>query len=111
MPLLDYSRRPAISKDRSTAPLSYRRSRRYEVTQKEEDRFIFKVPMLRNVTRTAPYFNDGKVAALEEAVRLMGWHQLDRHLTSREIQDIIAFLRTLEGNPPFVETRHLRPSS
>ena len=76
---------------------------RYEVTRKEEDRYVFKVPMLRNVTRTAPYFHDGKVATLKEAVRLMGWLQLDLRLTSRDISDLIAFLHTLEGNPPPVE--------
>jgi len=76
---------------------------RYEETKKKEDRLVFKVPMLRNVTRTPPYFSDGKVATLEEAVRLMGWHQRDMRLTRSDIADLIAFLRTLEGNPPPVE--------
>ena len=76
---------------------------RYEITKNEEDLYVFKVPMLRNVTRTAPYFHDGKVATLKEAVRLMGWLQLDLRLTSRDISDLIAFLHTLEGNPPPVE--------
>ncbi len=76
---------------------------RYEVTKQEEDRFFFKVPMLRNVTRTAPYFHDGRVADLKEAVRLMGWHQLDLRLGKNDIADLIAFLGTLEGNPPPVE--------
>jgi cytochrome c peroxidase len=76
---------------------------RYEFTKKDEDRFIFKVPMLRNVTRTAPYFNAGQVFTLEEAVSLMAWHQLDRRLTGADRADIIAFLGTLEGNPPLVE--------
>ncbi len=76
---------------------------RYEVTKKDEDRYVFKVPMLRNVTRTQPYFNDGQVSTLEEAVRLMGWHQLDLRLTSSDLADLIAFLSTLEGNPPPVE--------
>jgi cytochrome c peroxidase len=75
----------------------------YETTKKAEDRFIFKVPMLRNVTRTAPYFSDGKVADLKEAVRLMGWHQLDLRLTPGDTSDLIAFLGTLEGNPPPVK--------
>lgn len=79
---------------------------RYEITKKDEDRFYFKVPMLRNVTRTPPYFSDGKVAKLEEAVRLMGWHQLDLRLKPGDIADLIAFLRTLEGNPPSVEAPH-----
>ena len=76
---------------------------RCEVTKKNEDRYVFKVPMLRNVTRTAPYFNAGQVFTLEEAVTLMAWHQLDRRLTPGDIADLIAFLRTLEGNPPRVE--------
>ncbi|MEW6658227.1 MAG: cytochrome c peroxidase [Thermodesulfobacteriota bacterium] len=76
---------------------------RYEITKKEEDRFVFKVPMLRNVTRTAPYFNAGQVFTLEEAVTLMAWHQLDRRLTPGDAGDLIAFLRTLEGNPPRIE--------
>ena len=59
--------------------------------------------MLRNVTRTAPYFHDGQVFTLEEAVTLMGWHQLDRLLTAGDRADLIAFLGTLEGNPPPVE--------
>jgi len=73
---------------------------RYEVTKQDEDRFFFKVPMLRNVTRTAPYFHDGRVADLKEAVRLMGWHQLNLLLTPGDIADLIAILHTLEGNPP-----------
>ena len=73
---------------------------RYEVTKKEEDRFVFKVPMLRNVTRTAPYFSDGKVPTIEDAVRLMGWHQLDHKLTRDDIDELVAFLSTLEGDPP-----------
>jgi len=75
----------------------------YELTKKDEDRFIFKVPMLRNVTRTAPYLNAGQVFTLDEAVTLMAWHQLDRRLTPLDRADLIAFLRTLEGNPPPIE--------
>jgi cytochrome c peroxidase len=76
---------------------------RYEITKKEEDRYVFKVPMLRNVTRTPPYFHDGQVLTLEEAVAKMGWLQLDHRLTSGDITDLIAFLRTLEGSPPPIE--------
>ena len=73
---------------------------RFEVTGKEDDRLIFKVPMLRNVTRTAPYFHDGGVADLREAVRLMAWMQLDLELNPTEIDEIVRFLHALEGNPP-----------
>jgi len=76
---------------------------RYEITKKDEDRHVFKVPLLRNVTRTPPYFHDGRVPDLKEAVRLMGWLQLDRQLTRGDIADLIAFLRTLEGNLPLIE--------
>jgi cytochrome c peroxidase len=73
---------------------------RYDITKKDEDLNVFKVPMLRNVTRTAPYFHDGQVADLREAVRLMAYLQLDCHLTSRDLDDLVSFLGTLEGNPP-----------
>lgn len=73
---------------------------RYGVTSLEEDRFVFRVPMLRNVTLTAPYFHDGRVATLEESVRLMAWIQLDVKLVPSEIDEIIRFLRTLEREHP-----------
>jgi len=76
------------------------------VTKKDQDLFVFKVPMLRNVTRTAPYFHDGRITVLEEAVTLMGRLQLDRALSSRDIVEIIAFLGTLEGNPAPIEAPH-----
>jgi len=76
---------------------------RYEVTKRDEDRYVFKVPMLRNVTRTPPYFHDGQVADLKEAVRLMAFLQLDHRLTADDLDDLVSFLKTLEGNPPPVE--------
>ena len=57
----------------------------------------FKVCMLRNVTLTAPYFHDGQVSTLPEAVRLMAWMQLDKVLTPKETDEIVLFLRTLEA--------------
>jgi cytochrome c peroxidase len=73
---------------------------RHAVTGAEADRFVFKVPMLRNVTLTAPYFHDGQVATLSEAVRQMAWMQLDQALSSAEVVEIVAFLRTLEAERP-----------
>jgi cytochrome c peroxidase len=70
---------------------------RYAVTQWEGDRFVFKVAMLRNVTLTAPYFFDGQVATLPEAVRLMAWMQLDTELDPAEVDEIVSFLGTLEA--------------
>lgn len=75
-------------------------SGRHGITGQEEDKFVFKVPMLRNVTRTAPYFHDGKVAALPEAVRLMAWMQLDKVLSPREIDEIVTFLAALAAEQP-----------
>ena len=72
---------------------------RYEITKKDEDRQVFRVPMLRNVTRTKPYFHHGEVATLDEAVKLMGELQLDVELSPETISDIVAFLGSLEGNP------------
>lgn len=73
---------------------------RYVVTKKEEDRFVFKVPVLRNVAETAPYFHDGSVARLSEAIRIMGKVQLAKDLDNRQIQAIEKFLRALTGPIP-----------
>lgn len=73
---------------------------RYEVTRRASDKYTFKVPMLRNVTRTGPYFHDGQVATLPEAVRLMAWLQLDTKLSANQIDEIIRFLQTLEAERP-----------
>ena len=73
---------------------------RFEATKQEGDRGMFKVPTLRNVTRTAPYLHDGSVASLEEVVRLMARHQVGRELTDTQIGAIVAFLGTLTGDPP-----------
>lgn len=70
---------------------------RFNATGREEDRFVFKVPSLRNVTLTAPYFHDGSVESLDEAVRLMGLHQLGRDLSDEEASLISEFLGTLAG--------------
>ncbi len=73
---------------------------RYEVTQNQEDRFVFKVPMLRNVTLTPPYFHDGQVATLPEAIRLMEWLQLNTVASPHEIAELEAFLHSLEAEHP-----------
>jgi cytochrome c peroxidase len=70
---------------------------RYNVTGAEVDRRRFKVPSLRNVAATAPYFHDGSVRTLEEAVGLMSRYQLGRTLSKDELTDIVAFLQTLTG--------------
>lgn len=68
---------------------------RFAVTRNEEDRGKFKVPSLRNAVRTGPYFHDGSVDRLEEAVRKMAWHQLGKELSDDEIASLVAFLGAL----------------
>lgn len=71
---------------------------RYEVTGLESDKKVFKVPSLRNITKTAPYFHDGSVETLDEAIQLMAKHQLGRdHVGHGMVRDIKAFLGSLTG--------------
>lgn len=81
------------------------------VTGKDADRFNFKVPTLRNVELTYPYFHDGEAATLEQAVETMGRLQLGRKFSAQEIGDIVAFLKTLTGKQPTLDLPHLPPSS
>ncbi len=71
-----------------------------EVSQKPEDEFMFKVPSLRNVSQTYPYFHDGSVASLEDACRIMGKTQLNKDLSDEEVGKIVAFLKSLDGELP-----------
>jgi cytochrome c peroxidase len=70
---------------------------RFNVTGNPRDMYMFKVPSLRNVALTAPYFHDGSAATLEEAVRAIGKYQLRRPLSDRHVELIVAFLKTLTG--------------
>ncbi len=70
---------------------------RFNVTHNEQDRHFFKVPVLRNIEPTYPYFHDGSVNELSEAVRIMGKVQLNKAFTDDEIGKIVAFLKTLTG--------------
>ncbi len=72
-------------------------SGRVIVTKSSDDLFVFKVPSLRNVTETYPYFHDGSVQNLENAVRIMAEVQLDRSLSDKDVADIISFLKTLRN--------------
>lgn len=73
---------------------------RFDVTKKEEDRYVFKVPVLRNVERTPPYFHDGSVDALADAVRIMGAVQLGADLGEARVKDLVLFLISLTGKIP-----------
>jgi len=70
---------------------------RYQVTGREQDRHVFKVPSLRMVSQTAPYFHDGRVKTLEEAVEMMAKYQLGRELPREDVNLIVEFLRSLAG--------------
>jgi len=84
---------------------------RAAVTGKDADRFSFKVPTLRNVELTYPYFHDGAAQTLAEAVDIMGRIQLGRHYSKEENDKIVAFLRTLTGDQPTIILPILPPSS
>ncbi|MBC7173079.1 MAG: cytochrome-c peroxidase, partial [Polyangiaceae bacterium] len=73
---------------------------RYNVTRQEADKHFFKVPTLRNVTVTDPYFHDGSEPELASAVRTMARVQLGRNLSDEEVSDLVAFLGALTGELP-----------
>lgn len=73
---------------------------RYEVTKKKSDLNTWRVPSLRNIATTAPYFHNGAVNDLNEAVRVMAASQLGKELDDNEVEDIVAFLEALTGEFP-----------
>jgi cytochrome c peroxidase len=84
---------------------------RVAVTKDEADRFNFKVPTLRNVELTYPYFHDGEASTLSQAVEVMGRIQLGKTFTADENGKIVAFLKTLTGDQPSFKMPILPPSS
>jgi len=82
-----------------------------DVTGKDIDRFNFKVPTLRNVELTYPYFHDGEAETLTQAVDVMGRLQLGREFSTDENARIVAFLKTLTGQQPQFTLPILPPSS
>jgi cytochrome c peroxidase len=79
---------------------------RFDVTHQEADRMQFKVPSLRNVAMTAPYFHDGSVDTIEAAVAIMGRFQLGAPLQEEEVKSIVAWMQSLTGELP---ARYLKP--
>lgn len=73
---------------------------RFDITHQEADRYVFKVAGLRNVERTGPYFHDGSVASLSDAVQIMSEAQLGKTLDNETAQQIVAFLKALTGAVP-----------
>lgn len=83
---------------------------RFNVTHDEKDRHVFKVPNLRNIALTHPYFHDGSALTLEDAVKTMAIVQTGKDLDQTEISDIVAFLKTLTGNYKNVPLDKLKDS-
>lgn len=83
---------------------------RFSVTKDENDKHLYRVPTLRNVALTAPYFHNGSVNELPEAVRVMGLTQLNKKLSTGEIRLIVAFLNSLTGEFPKQEMPRLPPT-
>jgi cytochrome c peroxidase len=85
---------------------------RAKLTGEPTDEGVFKVPSLRNVAETAPYFHDGSIATLPETVRIMARHQLGRELDDAQLQSIVTFLRSLTGtlDPEYIAMPELPAS-
>lgn len=73
---------------------------RYNITKRERDKYYFKVPSLRNIALTAPYFHDGRIDSLKKAIEIMAQLQLGRYFTEKEVSNIEAFLHSLSGELP-----------
>ncbi|MHB1375267.1 MAG: cytochrome-c peroxidase [Thauera sp.] len=102
-----FQRMGVVEPYKTTSPAEGRSA----VTGVDADRFNFKVPTLRNVELTYPYFHDGEAATLEQAVDTMGRLQLGRTYSEDEIGKIVAFLKTLTGELPQISMPILPPSS
>ncbi|HZT31950.1 MAG TPA: cytochrome c peroxidase [Bryobacteraceae bacterium] len=73
---------------------------RFQVTKSDADKMTFKVPSLRNVEKTGPYFHNGKIPTLDAAIVQMAEYQLGKQLSDAEVRSIGAFLKTLTGDIP-----------
>ena len=72
---------------------------RYDLTKNEADRMMFKVPSLRNIEKTGPYFHDGQTKDLGQAVKMMAEYQLGRQLSDTDTNSIVAFLKSTTAQP------------
>lgn len=78
---------------------------KFDVSKNEAEKYFFKVPGLRNVAKTYPYFHDGSVQNLDDAIRIMGKLQLNKDLTDKQVKSIQTFLNSLTGEVPPVAKR------
>lgn len=83
---------------------------RADFTKRDRDRMFFKVPILLNIELTYPYFHDGAVSSLPEAVKIMGELQLERSFSPEQIADIAAWLKSLTGKQPEIVLPKLPPN-
>lgn len=84
---------------------------RYEVTKKAEDKNVWRVPTWRNIALTAPYFHNGSVATLDEAIRVMAKTQLNKTISDEDTRSILAFLESLTGEFPTQQMPRLPDTS
>jgi len=96
-PGTDYERRYLLSDDLG----------RYAITKDPTDRRMWRVPVLRNIELTAPYFHNGSVATLEEAIKVMAKVQLGKDMVQPDVDDVAVFLRTLTGKIPDITVPQL----
>jgi cytochrome c peroxidase len=97
----DYNKKYKLSEDKG----------REEATKKSSDAHMYRVQTLRNITDTAPYFHNGSVNDLSEAVRVMAKTQLNKELLEKEVKDIVAFLAALTGEYPEISMPRLPATS
>jgi cytochrome c peroxidase len=83
---------------------------RFQATKVETDKNMWRVPTWRNVALTAPYFHNGSVKTLEEAVRVMAKTQLNKDLNDTQLKDMVAFLKSLTGKFPKQQMPTLPPT-
>lgn len=89
--------REFVTRDKPTMPMDVGR---FAVTQNENDLYVFKVPSLRNITRTYPYFHDGSIWGLRDATQIMARVQLGRELDEEQLDKLMVFYEALEGDIP-----------
>lgn len=92
-------------------PTEIKDNGRFDATKDNADKYFFKVPSLRNIEKTGPYFHDGSVKTLEEAVKLMGTYQLGKDLSTSDVESIVTFLKSLTGELPKMERPALPKST
>jgi cytochrome c peroxidase len=92
-------------------PTEIKDNGRFDFTKDAADKHFFKVSSLRNVEKTAPYFHDGSVKTLDEAVKLMATHQLGKDLSAADVESIVTFLKSLTGELPKIDKPELPKST